>query len=106
MNKEYARLLKKYPPVVTLDQVYRICHICKRKGRWPLENGVIPCVDTGRKTHRFHVKMADIITFLDRRDNGDVAIPSGGIFSNRRAYQKEVPPTVDERRFREYLERK
>ncbi|QNK39844.1 hypothetical protein [Caproicibacter fermentans] len=63
MNKEYARLRAEYPSVVTLDQVYRICHISKRKGRWMLENGVIPCIDTGRKTHRFQVKMADIIDF-------------------------------------------
>lgn len=104
MNKEYDRLMKEYPPVVTLDQVYRICHISKRKGRWILENGVIPCVDTGRKTHRFQVKMADIIDFLERRKSGGVTLPSG-IFSNRRAYRKEAPPIVDERRFREYLER-
>lgn len=104
MNKECARLLKEYPPVVTLDQVYRICHISKRKGRWMLENGVIPCIDTGRKTHRFQVKMADIIDFLEQRECGGVTLPTG-IFSNRRAYRKEAPPMLDERRFREYLER-
>lgn len=104
MNKEHTRLLKEYPPVVTLDQVYRICHISKRKGRWLLENGVIPCTDTGRKTHRFRVKMTDVVAFLERRDNDSVTIPRG-IFSNRRAYRKEAPPIVDERRFHAYLER-
>lgn len=104
INKECVRLLAEYPPVVTLDQVYRICRISKRKGRWMLENGVIPCIDTGRKTHRFQVKMADIIAFLEQRECGGVTLPTG-IFSNRRAYRKEAPPMVDERRFREYLER-
>lgn len=104
MNEEYARLLAEYPAVVTLDQVYRICHISKRKGCWMLENGVIPCIDTGRKTHRFQVKMTDIIDFLERRDSGFVTLPTG-IFSNRQAYRKEAPPMLDERRFRKYLER-
>lgn len=104
MCEKHARLLEEYPLVITLDQVYKICRISKRKGRWLLENDVIPCVDTGRKTHRFQVKMTDVIAFLERRDSGGVAIPSG-IFSNRRAYQKEAPPIVDERRLKEYLER-
>lgn len=104
MNKEYARLLAEYPPVIALDQLYRICRISKRKGRWLLENGVIPCVDTGRKTHRFQVKMTDVIAFLERRKNGEITLPAG-IFSNHRACHKEAPLILDERRFSAYLER-
>lgn len=97
MCEKHARLLEEYLPVITLDQIYIIRRISKRKGRWLLENGVIPCVDTGLKTNRFRVKMTDVVAFLERRDSGGVAILSG-IFSNRRAYQKETPPIVDERR--------
>ena len=33
-------------------------------GAWLLENGVIPCEDSGKKTRRFRIKLEDIINFL------------------------------------------
>lgn len=66
-----------------MDQLYRICHISKRKAKWLLENGVIPCEDSGKWTRRFQIHLEDVITFLERRDAGllQKAIPAG-IFSS------------------------
>ena len=33
-------------------------------GEWLLENGAIPCEDSGKKTRRFRIKLEDIINFL------------------------------------------
>lgn len=49
MSTDYSILLEQYPEVVSKDQMYKICHISKRKATWLLENGVIPCQDSGKK---------------------------------------------------------
>lgn len=67
---DYSCLRTEYPEVVSMDQFYRICHISKRKAKWLLEKGIIPCQDSGRQTRRFQIRLEDIITFLERRDAG------------------------------------
>lgn len=61
MNRDYSALLMEYPEVISKEQVYRICHISKRKATWLLENGIIPCKDSGKKTRRFQVRTIDVI---------------------------------------------
>ena len=36
----YGYLREQYPAVISKDQLYRICHISKRKALWLLEHGV------------------------------------------------------------------
>ncbi len=81
MDYEYLR--QQYPETISMDQLYRICHISKRKAKWLLENGVIPCKDSGKQTRRFQIQMDDMITFLERQDAGLLRedIPAG-IFSS------------------------
>ena len=50
MSTDYSILLEQYPEVVSKDQMYKICHISKRKATWLLENGVNPCQTSGKKT--------------------------------------------------------
>lgn len=80
---DYDYLCEQYPEVISMDQLYRICHISKRKAKWLLENGVIPCEDSGKRTRRFQIHLEDVITFLERWDAGllQEAIPPG-IFSS------------------------
>ena len=37
MSTDYSILLEQYPEVVSKDQMYKICHISKRKATWLLE---------------------------------------------------------------------
>ena len=80
---DYQYLREQYSEIITKDQLYRICRISKRKALWLLENGVIPCEDSGKKTRRFRIRLEDVIDFLERRDAGDldVILPQG-IFSS------------------------
>lgn len=48
------------------DELYRYLHISKRKMKYLLENGYIPMVDTGMKTHRYRVKYEDARAFKRR----------------------------------------
>lgn len=61
MNTDYSHLLTEYPATISMDQLYKICHISKRKARWLLEHGVIPCEDNGNQTRRFAIKLTDVI---------------------------------------------
>ena len=78
---DYGSLRESYPATISMDQLYRICHISKRKARWLLEQEIIPCVDSGKKTRRFSIQLEDVITFLERRDTGllEDAIPRGAV---------------------------
>ncbi len=86
---DYSYLRNEYPESVSMDQLYRICHISKRKAKWLLENGIIPCQDSGRQTRRFQIRLEDIITFLERRDAGLLQedIPAGIFSSGGRTLQ-------------------
>ncbi|MDE6588896.1 MAG: hypothetical protein K2K53_00830 [Oscillospiraceae bacterium] len=90
---DYSYLRNEYPETVSMDQLYRICHISKRKAKWLLENGIIPCQDSGRQTRRFQIQLEDIITFLERRDAGLLRedIPAGIFSSSGRTL--ENPPS-------------
>ena len=80
---DYQYLREQYPEIITKDQLYRICRISKRKALSLLENRVIPCEDSGKKTRRFRIKLEDVINFLARRDAGELdAILPQGIFSS------------------------
>lgn len=49
--------------------MYRICHISKKTCAFLLESGRVPCIDTGKKTHRFKIKTTDVIQYLRDRDD-------------------------------------
>lgn len=92
---DYSFLRDQYPKVITMDQFYRICHISKRKARWLLENGVIPCEDSGKKTRRFKIKLKDVIEFLELRDARllDDVMPVGIFSSEGYGYPPRQPCT-------------
>ena len=49
---------------LSAEQVCKILHISKRKCAWMLQNGMIPCKDTGKKTHRYIVRRDDLDAYI------------------------------------------
>lgn len=83
METDYSAIINQYPAVITMDQMYRICHISKRKAKWLLENGVIPCQDSGKKTRRFRINTIDVIYYLQRRElHPDETTTPVGLFNS------------------------
>lgn len=62
-------VLSEYPEYITKEQMYRICHISKKTCLFLLESGLVPCVDSGKETHRFKIKTADVVQYLRERDD-------------------------------------
>lgn len=102
MDYEYLR--QQYPEIISMDQLYRICHISKRKAKWLLENGVISCKDSGKQTRRFQICLDDVITFLKRREAGLLHedIPAG-IFSNGGRTLEQPRQTLDSEALRTFF---
>lgn len=87
--KKYEKLKKQYPEYISLDQLYGICRIAKRSARYLVEHGIIPAVDTGRKTWRYKIAIDDVITYLHRREQLGTMIPPGA--SSSRSMQLRRP---------------
>ena len=109
MTTDYSYLLNEYPEIISQDQLYRICHISKRKATWLLENGYIPCQDSGKKTRRFKIRIDDVIIYLTRLEKHPESVQTpSGIFSTRVKYRsiKQMHEPIDPMRFTKMLTKK
>ena len=50
--------------ILYAEEICKILHISKRKCAWMLQNGMIPCKDTGKKTHRYIVRRSDLDEYI------------------------------------------
>lgn len=96
METDYSAIINQYPAVITMDQMYRICHISKRKAKWLLENGIIPCKDSGKKTRRFKINTIDVVYYLQRRERHpeEVQTPIGLFNSGYSDHGKILPNPI------------
>ena len=72
-RKKIDQLKRTYPEVITKDQFYRICHVSKRTATYLLDNGFVPCTNSGKKTRKYKIRLDDVITFLERREANPLA---------------------------------
>ena len=49
MATDYTYLYEEYPEVISADQLYRICHISKRKAEMASGAWIHPARDSGKK---------------------------------------------------------
>ena len=66
MNRDQENL-NAYPDIMTKEQMRIVCHISKRKATYLLQNGLVPCVNTGKKTHTYLIRKSDIQVYLQNR---------------------------------------
>ena len=48
---------KAYPTIISKDQFYRICHISKKTASYLLENGLVPCQNSGKATRKYKINL-------------------------------------------------
>lgn len=97
----YQEILETYPEYITKDQMYRICHISKRTCLFLLESGIVPNIDTGKKTRRFKIKTLDVVAFLQQRElaPSSYRVPTG-YYAHQKKDSKNSFSTVDIPRIR------
>lgn len=103
-EKYCSEVLAQYPEYITKDQMYRICHISKKTCLFLLESGLVPNIDSGKKTRRFKIKTKDVIDYLKSRDEYPelYKAPDGYYIGNG---GKQKAPSFDEVFTKEDLER-
>ena len=67
-NATIEYLKNTYPEKITKDQFYRICHISKKTASYLLDNGLVPCINSGKKTRKYTILLSDVIAFLEARE--------------------------------------
>lgn len=97
-----SAILEQYPEYITKEQMYRICHISKKTCLFLLESGLVPNIDSGKKTCRFKIKTVDVIQYLKTRDKAPARfqVPNGYYSSTNveksgeklLSYDEEFPP--------------
>ena len=52
--------------IISLEQLYKMLHISKRKAAWMLQNGIIPCEIRGTATHKYSVRKEDVLAYMEK----------------------------------------
>ena len=68
MNAEFKELKRRFPQTMSKEQFYQVAHISKTTALYLLKNGIVPCMDTGKKTRRYTIKTDDVIEYLKDRE--------------------------------------
>ena len=74
-----------YPETLSLENIRCILRISKRKTAWMLQNGIIRCEISEKKTKQYTVKMDDLFEYLDKVEQADpsVKMPVGRFTSRK-----------------------
>ena len=73
---------------ISLEELYQILHVSKRKATWMLEHGIIPCRKRDTATHKYAIKLEDVLEYLKKdKIERDKDIPVG-IFSSKSPCRK------------------
>ena len=91
-NEFFQNIEYSYPPIISKDQMYQICHISKKTASYLLESGLVPSVDSGKKTRRYKIQIADVLAFLKNRDiyPESYSAPSGWYQSKQTKKNKQT----------------
>ena len=82
----YSELLQQFPEYMTKNQMYKVCHISKKTCLFLLENGLVPCIDSGKKTRRFKIKTNAVIHYLeDRESRPELYRPPEGFYTKKQS---------------------
>ena len=54
--------------IISLEQLYKMLHISKRKAAWMLQNGIIPCEIRNTPTHKYSVRKEDALAYIARSE--------------------------------------
>ena len=80
-KKKYELLFEEYPDYISLDQMYQICGIAKRSALYLIQNGIVPAIDTGKRTWRYKIAIDDVIKYLRQKEQKGSMIPQGMVSS-------------------------
>ena len=112
--KYYEEIRKQYPETITKEQFYKIAHISKATALHLLQNNLVPCKDTGKRTRRYTIRTDDVIYYMiDRQLRPEKYLAPDKWYSERSGhraspttYKHELTNLTDSEKeaFRSYIE--
>ena len=105
-SSKYQWILDTYPETITKEQLYKLCHVSKKTAQHYLVNGIIPCVNTGKKTRQYTIRTMDVVKFLELRDRDpDICLaPLGWYKQSATVYQPRVHSPAMQKKLKAALE--
>ena len=70
--------------IISLEQLYKMLHISKRKAAWMLQNGIIPCEIRESLTHKYSVRKEDVLAYMAKSDREKRKEIPVGIFNAKK----------------------
>ena len=70
--------------IISLEQLYKMLHISKRKAAWMLQNGIIPCEIRGTATHKYTIRKEDVLAYMAKSDREKRKEIPVGIFNAKK----------------------
>ena len=70
--------------IISLEQLYKMLHISKRKAAWMLQNGIIPCEIRNTPTHKYSVRKEDVLAYIARSEHEKRSEIPVGIFNAKK----------------------
>lgn len=74
---------------ISLEQLYKMLHVSKRKAAWMLNNDIIPCRIRPTATHRYIIRLEDVEIYLQKQRKARREEIPVGIF-NAKPRKREV----------------
>ena len=90
------KLRERYPDYVSLEQFRIICRTAKRTASYLLTSGIVPAIDTGKKTCRWRINVEDVIAYLSKVDKIDEVTVSS-VINHKTVYPKVLRKTFTDR---------
>ena len=86
-EKNYNVIRQQYPETISKSQFYQIAHISKATALHLLQNGLVPCKDTGKKTRRYTIRTEDVIFYMmDREEHPEKYAAPRNWYRDRSGY--------------------
>ena len=70
--------------IISLEQLYKMLHISKRKAAWMLQNGIIPCEIRNTPTHKYTIRKEDVLAYMAKSDREKRKEIPVGIFNAKK----------------------
>ena len=96
-------IISAYPKTINSEQLRIILGISKRKCAWMLQNGVIPCKDTEKKTRRYTIEINNVIHYVNTVSENPFAYFIPPIFSAKKSTSEIRYPNEFREDFSEWL---
>ena len=70
--------------IISLEQLYKMLHISKRKAAWMLQNGIIPCEIRNTPTHKYSIRKEDVLAYMAKSEREKRSEIPVGIFNAKK----------------------